>query len=73
MLVANGGWPNLKAVSTVAIPTITVAIAVHLTTFGPASLLAVTLVTNPFTHFSGIAWAGDQQRADNRRSGHRQH
>ena len=73
MLVANGGWPNLKAVSTVAIPTITVPIAAHLAAFGPASLSAVALVTNLFTYFSGIAWAGDQERTDNRRSGHRQH
>jgi hypothetical protein len=44
----------------VAIPTITVPIAVHLAAFGPASLLAVALVTNSFTNFSGITWAGDQ-------------
>jgi hypothetical protein len=31
----------------VAIPTITVPIAAHLAAFGPASLLAVGLVTNP--------------------------
>ena len=56
----------------IAIPA-TIAVAVHFAVFGPASLLAVALVANTFTHFSGIGWAGDQRRTDNCRSGHGQH